>query len=526
MTITGGSGNDTIIMKQANDVLDGGTNGTTTNVINDTLNIVQNAVLGGFLIDLTSTTDQVTTYNGSANAAVQKGFENVDLSGVTGTFGADITARAAGSSIVGTLNGDQIAGGAGVDTITGGAGVDVINGGAGNDVFIIIGSAQAVAGNAAIDLIDGSTGTGDELRLSTATTIAGTDILTRITNVEKITSDANAGIVSVTITAVSATGTAFTSIDLSGDTDATSTNVISVTGVTGISTITGSAGIDTITLGAAAIATTVTGGSGADTLSIANVTQTTVADIDGIAITVSGSTVSLITTTTALAATTITGGTGVDTITLAGGVSNVATIIGGDGIDVITLGALHTGSVKVVLGSGGTNVQSVTNFLPGTNTTAVDQIQFDVVGSGETGAFDSATLSIATLSTSAGTTVDSANTAAGATVVINRVNTDTVALAAGVNVLVFTPTYADLTAFVAAIQTAGANTVLTGGDNTQAVHSYPAVWSDGANSYVAIVAIGLNAVDGTTQAATAVSVLTLVGITSTANIDATDFAFI
>ena len=169
--------------------------------------------------------------------------------------------------ISGGTNADVIVAGGGADTITGGAGADAMTGGAGDDVFIIIGSAQAVGGNAALDLIAGGTGT-DEIRLSTATTIAGTDILTRITAVEKITSDANAGIVSITITAASATGTAFTTIDLSGDTDATSNNVISVTGVTTISTITGSAGIDAITIGAAAVANTITGGLGVDVLTL------------------------------------------------------------------------------------------------------------------------------------------------------------------------------------------------------------------------------------------------------------------
>jgi hypothetical protein len=101
MTITGGSGADTLRMEHGNDVMTGGT-GT------DTLTITQNAVLGGFLIDLTSTTDQVGTYNGSANSAVQVGFESVDLSGITGTFGADITANGAGSTILGTPNADVI----------------------------------------------------------------------------------------------------------------------------------------------------------------------------------------------------------------------------------------------------------------------------------------------------------------------------------------------------------------------------------------------------------------------------------
>ena len=332
----------------------------------------------------------------------------------------------------------------------------------------------------------------------------------------------------LTLEAASTNATSFNFIDLSGDTSSTGTNVISVTGAAGISSITGSAGIDQITLGALATAVTVTGGAGADTLSVSNVSQTTVADTDGIAITVQGSTVSLITTTTALTATSIIGGSGVDTITLAGGVSNVATITGGDGIDVLNLGAAHTGSVKVVLGSGGTNVQSVTNFLAGTSTTAVDVIQFDVVGSGETGAFDSGTLAVATLSTSNTATADSTNTAAAATVLINRINSDDVAVgaASGTNVLVFTPIYTDLTAFIAAIQTGGANTVITGGDGAQAAHSYPAVWSDGTNSYVSIISIALNAAAGTTHGATAVNILTLVGIASTANFDATDFGFI
>jgi len=50
------------------------------------------------LVLLSSTTDQITTFNGAANAAIQKGFLNVDVSGVTGNFGAQIAANAAGFS--------------------------------------------------------------------------------------------------------------------------------------------------------------------------------------------------------------------------------------------------------------------------------------------------------------------------------------------------------------------------------------------------------------------------------------------
>jgi hypothetical protein len=148
MTITGGAGNDVLIMKNANDVIDGGT-GT------DTLSIVQNAVLGGFLIDLSSTVDQITTYNGSANSAVQKGFENVNLSNVTGNFGADVTARSAGSTITGTTNGDVITLGAGVDTIVNNdSTMDTYNSftkGAAGDVINISLAALEAAGGSGIN---------------------------------------------------------------------------------------------------------------------------------------------------------------------------------------------------------------------------------------------------------------------------------------------------------------------------------------------------------------------------------------
>jgi len=141
MTITGGSGNDTIIMKASADVLTGGS-GT------DTIKLTGSGVIGGYAIDLNSTTDQIVQYAGFANAAAQTGFENVDLAGVLGSFGADITGRtAAASAIVGTLNADNIVAGSSSDTITGGAGNDVINVGSGTDRLVYSATGQAVSTN-------------------------------------------------------------------------------------------------------------------------------------------------------------------------------------------------------------------------------------------------------------------------------------------------------------------------------------------------------------------------------------------
>jgi len=129
MTLTGTDADDTFGMEHADDVITAG-GGT-----GDTLEIAKNAILGGFNVDLSSTGDQVTTFNGAANSTIQSGFENADLSNVTGTQGAEITAIKGGSTMTGTPNVDVINGGAGVDVIDGKAGGDTMTGAAGLDSF-------------------------------------------------------------------------------------------------------------------------------------------------------------------------------------------------------------------------------------------------------------------------------------------------------------------------------------------------------------------------------------------------------
>jgi trimeric autotransporter adhesin len=164
MTITTALKDDTIIMQHGNDVL---TAGEKTGD-NDTLKVVANFILGGIAVDL-SATDQIVTYNGSANAASQTEFESVDLSGVTGSFGADITAVSTGSTITGTANADVIAGGAGDDTITGGNGNDTMTGGAGADDFVF-----SVLASNGVDTISSFVTTSDDLNVVGIATLAGT----------------------------------------------------------------------------------------------------------------------------------------------------------------------------------------------------------------------------------------------------------------------------------------------------------------------------------------------------------------
>jgi hypothetical protein len=116
MTIKGGTEADSLRMEHSDDVMSGSTGV-------DTIVVEQTAIVGAAKVDLSATGDQVTSFNGTANAAVQSGFENVDMSSYTGS-GADITAvkQAAGTSGVGSI----ITGSSEADVITLGNGTDVV----------------------------------------------------------------------------------------------------------------------------------------------------------------------------------------------------------------------------------------------------------------------------------------------------------------------------------------------------------------------------------------------------------------
>jgi hypothetical protein len=109
-TITTGTDTDTVRMENANDVIDTGTGA-------DTLNVNTTMVVGATVVDLSSATDQITSFNGTANAAIQKGFESINLDGAAGNFGAVITGSTGANTITGTKNADSITAGLGVDTV-------------------------------------------------------------------------------------------------------------------------------------------------------------------------------------------------------------------------------------------------------------------------------------------------------------------------------------------------------------------------------------------------------------------------
>lgn len=180
-------------------------------------------------------------------------------------------------SIVGGDRADSLVGGSGSDTIIGHDGVDIISGGAGDNYYVYTTNAEFVSSGAVVDSITGGEDT-DAIQINAAITLTTSDTLaTRLVSVEKLiaeTQSLDTRAYSIEVNTSSKLGTV-TTIDLSGDTNAASTGVITMIGVStgltligvnggGSNTISGGAGNDSITGGIGA--DTLRGGNGSDTI--------------------------------------------------------------------------------------------------------------------------------------------------------------------------------------------------------------------------------------------------------------------
>jgi hypothetical protein len=107
--ILGGTGADTIWLNvgtQGNTTIDAGVNSSSS--LKDLLKLQGVSNLGITTIDLSQSGDQLTQVNGSANAAVQKGFENLDASAMSGSFGVSVVAGTSTTLINSTGVNDSI----------------------------------------------------------------------------------------------------------------------------------------------------------------------------------------------------------------------------------------------------------------------------------------------------------------------------------------------------------------------------------------------------------------------------------
>jgi hypothetical protein len=188
----------------------------------DKLDVNFAAIIGGTHVDLSSATDQVVSINGAAGSGTVTGFESVDLSGYSGSFGALVTGSKGANTVHGTTNADQA------------------NLGAGNDIYVL--------DDVTLDTVNGQTGT-NTLALVGGVTIASTIDFGTYTNFDNFKAyEASASVFSLTLKADADSDMAdLRTIDLSGDTNTTGSNVVDLSAVDGTYTVTGSSGIDTIT---------------------------------------------------------------------------------------------------------------------------------------------------------------------------------------------------------------------------------------------------------------------------------------
>lgn len=168
--------NDEIAMENVADVLSGGTQAVGGA---DKLVVNYAAVLAGITVDL-SAADQVVSMDGSPNAAIQSGFEDIDLSSFSG-FGAVVTGSDGANVITGTAGTDRINAGKGNDNVVSSAGNDQVSGGAGNDTFTFTG-ALLKANDSTTATYDGGTGANNITISDAVTTLVDGDFR-GITNV-------------------------------------------------------------------------------------------------------------------------------------------------------------------------------------------------------------------------------------------------------------------------------------------------------------------------------------------------------
>jgi Ca2+-binding RTX toxin-like protein len=144
----------------ASNVIDAGDTATVSATVTGDLLSLGGTMTGDTVVDLSSTTDQISSISGVANAAVQKGFESVDASNaaMVGTVKFTITGSTGINHITGDSGADVISAGDGADIITGKGGADVMTGGAGRDKFAFEATPTANGVDTITDFIEGAAG--------------------------------------------------------------------------------------------------------------------------------------------------------------------------------------------------------------------------------------------------------------------------------------------------------------------------------------------------------------------------------
>ncbi|MDZ7863735.1 calcium-binding protein [Acidovorax sp.] len=342
------------------------------------------------------TAGQTLALAGGFAASVALVGGNLTASGATGNL--TVTGGAGANTITVGVGNDTVNAGAGADLITGGAGADTLNGEAGNDSFHYEAAADFFTGGAVVDRIDGGADT-DSVNIVGAIVLDTASDLTRMTTVEQLQARAQSATANAHSIVVSSQGLLgdLTTIDLSGDTNGTSTGVIDMRGITrdltlkgvgmGPNSFHGGSGADTIVGGsgndsffidnvAHAANDSVTGGGGNDRVVFASTAGATLVVNDnfsgitsfwtstGAAGTSTGTTSENINASTRTqGGVTLNGNTGANTLT---GTSSADTLVGNGGADVLRGGSGN--DTITTVGSAATYVFEATASNNGNDT--------------------------------------------------------------------------------------------------------------------------------------------------------------
>ena len=204
----------------------------------------------GQSIDATAmATGSSLTLAGSFAGTVSLAGANLIAGGANG--GITVTATTAANTITTGSGVDTISSGDGADIITAGGGADVLDGGNGNDTFRYLSLAEFYASGVVVDQINGGADT-DAVVISDGIVLTGSSDLSRMTNVEQIKAESTTQRAhSIALNSANLGGV--NTIDLSGDTNGSSTATLDFGGVATGMTLRGVAqGVNSITAGTGA----------------------------------------------------------------------------------------------------------------------------------------------------------------------------------------------------------------------------------------------------------------------------------
>lgn len=468
-----GDGTDTLVMQSGTKLITGSAGSVALAGV-ETIRILAAGVTG---------TDQISasvlsgkTYNINASAAGATGTldvivlsndSTVDLSTLNGSIASDSTIEGMTFVIDDSANADAITIKGmvnGRNTIAGSSAADNLTGGALNDTFQYSTASRLYSSTAIVDTITGGAGSADTISLTATaasfTITAATD-WTKVTGVERISTVANTGVISLTLGAT-AQAAGINRINLSANTDRATDDTVNVSAFTSGVSIVGSAGADVLTGGsgndtfiastaALLIADTIVGGDGTDTLLISDLATTPIpgnisdtqsfANISGVEV-LSGVATSTATTydldstiyaagirTVNLSMVTATTGNQIDVaelldsaqgVTLIGSSTGATTLTGGSGNDTITGGSAG----DTITGGAGNDVINAgdgANTITNTGANGSDSI---TTGSGA----DTITLGTGSATVVAGGGVDTITAGTGGATITGGTGADAIAL--------------------------------------------------------------------------------------------------